>query len=69
MTVRDVAPGVPAFRHSHDRRLEGLIVAVVDGAPGLPQEAAAPMTIITAAAVNTTTNPLWNGPEIKCGKN
>jgi hypothetical protein len=35
----------------------------------LTQEAAAPMTIITAAAVNTTTNPLWNGPEINRGKN
>lgn len=27
------------------------------------------MTIITVAAVNTTTNPLWNGPEINWGKN
>jgi hypothetical protein len=35
----------------------------------LTQEAAAPMSIITVAAVNTTTNPLWNGPEINWGKN
>jgi hypothetical protein len=35
----------------------------------MTQETAAPMSIITAAAVNTTTNPLWNGPEIKSGKN
>ncbi len=27
------------------------------------------MTIITVAAVNTTANPLWNGPEINWGKN
>jgi hypothetical protein len=26
------------------------------------------MSIITVAAVNTTTNPLWNGPEINRGK-
>ena len=26
------------------------------------------MTIITAAATNTTTRPSWNGPEISCGK-
>jgi len=29
--------------------------------PGLNIEAMAPMTIITAAATNTTTRPAWNG--------
>jgi hypothetical protein len=27
------------------------------------------MSIITAAATNTTTSPLWNGSVISCGKN
>jgi hypothetical protein len=28
-----------------------------------------PITIIAAAATNTTTSPAWNGSMIKCGKN
>ena len=35
VTIRDVQLACLSFRHGHDRRLQGLIVAVVDGAPGI----------------------------------
>src|SRR5258708_37092814 len=35
--------------------------------PGLNIDAIAPINIITAAAMNTTVRPEWNGSEINCG--
>ncbi len=60
----------PAVREDHSRPSASPALTLSGRVPPPAiQDATAPIRLISAAAVNTTTRPWWKGPDIRCGKN